>query len=298
MWNQSMMMIRVMQIILMQVIVGGNLGDADAENAADEERDPSLEQTPETPFVSNDSAGAAASTIIKGQSATPAKQAGVQQPKNQPTPRRTELRHGAFLVDAELHWELHWELYWDPGRTQGSGQRAQRQRARARARGASLGHRHRHRHRGSLGRPSAIAHGPWALRGLPKEGEGKKQEARGQSQSTEQPVEGKSRGQSQSTFAVIALWLAWKLVPNFIATCCFSVCFTVSSAGRCSCNAACSTTRLSVALMRSGLSFVLRNMPSTISLASLCCCRTPALLSLRPTCSTEYWCLRFLEFAE
>jgi hypothetical protein len=66
-----------MQIILMQVIVGGNLGDADAENAADEERDPSLEQTPETPFVSNDSAGAAASTIIKGQSATPAKQAGV-----------------------------------------------------------------------------------------------------------------------------------------------------------------------------------------------------------------------------
>jgi hypothetical protein len=24
----------------------------------------------------------------------------VQQPKNQPTPRRTELRHGAFLVDA------------------------------------------------------------------------------------------------------------------------------------------------------------------------------------------------------
>ena len=67
-----------------------------------------------------------------------------------------------------------------------SGQRAQRQRARARARGASLGHRHRHR--GSLGRPSAIAHGPWALRGLPKEGEGKKQEARGQIQSTEQPA--------------------------------------------------------------------------------------------------------------
>ena len=47
-----------------------------------------------------------------------------QQPKNQPTPRRTELRHGAFLVDAELHWELHWELYWDPGRTQGRGERA------------------------------------------------------------------------------------------------------------------------------------------------------------------------------
>ena len=64
------------------------------------------------------------------------------------------------------------------------------------------------------------------------------------------------------------------------------------------CDAACSTTRLSVAFMRSGLSFVLINMLSTISLASLCCCRTPALLSLRPTCSAEYLCLRFLEFAE
>jgi hypothetical protein len=34
-----------------------------------------------------------------------------QQPRNQPTPRRTKFGDGTFWPVWELHWELHWELY-------------------------------------------------------------------------------------------------------------------------------------------------------------------------------------------
>ena len=55
-------------------------------------------------------------------------------------------------------------------------------------------------------------------------------------------------------------------------------------------------TRLSVAPMRSGLSFVIAKMLSTILSASARCCQSPTALSLRPTSSIECRCLRFFDF--
>ena len=43
-----------------------------------------------------------------------------QQPGDQPTPRRTELRNGFFWQMRELQWELYWELHW--GRAAAGGE--------------------------------------------------------------------------------------------------------------------------------------------------------------------------------
>jgi hypothetical protein len=105
----------------------------------------------------------------------------------------------------------------------------------AAAAGKVLGHT---RAPGSLGR--ACGMGGHSVRGLPKEGEGKAQSEKrgrgaiGASQQKAKLSAKKKRAGLAGPFAVIALWLALKFVSNSIATRCVSVCFTVSSAGKCS----------------------------------------------------------------